>query len=348
MQSLPIYLYPNVTTVILDLDPTVSGVNNVMYQRDLKFQKGVKNKVRIQIKNSDQKSLPISSTSTYIFSMFDVTNNRMFIQKPLVILDDSVTLAVTTDQTVIGNTLSMTNSTGAKIGQTVTGFGIAANSIVIGISTTTVTLNNITTHPVTSATTLTFGTSGLRGVAELTLSESDTINLLTSTYSFTVKYLDTTAGGYLPTYANTYYGMAGTVTLADDVYPTLSPSTEVTSFLKTWNQQNNLYYYPCGNLYANPEYHSNGSALHTMAFYMTNYKGTVTIQGTLANQPDSTNWYYTIATLTYTGFTGIDYLNFNGIYSYVRIYHTPATAPGDSTNDNPAFFGSVDRLLYRS
>ena len=27
MQSLPIYLYPNVTTVILDLDPTVSGVN---------------------------------------------------------------------------------------------------------------------------------------------------------------------------------------------------------------------------------------------------------------------------------------------------------------------------------
>jgi hypothetical protein len=142
--------------------------------------------------------------------------------------------------------------------------------------------------------------------------------------------------------------MAGTVTLADDVYPVLSPSTEIDSFLKTWNQGTNLYYYPSGNLYANPEYHGNSRALHTMAFYMTNYRGTVTVQGTLANQPDSTNWYYTIATTVYTDFTGIDYLNFNGVYSYVRIFHTPATAPGDSTNDNPAYFGSFDKLLYRS
>ena len=47
MLSLPIYLYPNIYPVILDLDPTVRGVNRVMYQRDLKIQKGVKNKVQI-------------------------------------------------------------------------------------------------------------------------------------------------------------------------------------------------------------------------------------------------------------------------------------------------------------
>ena len=42
--KLPVYLYPNISTVILDLDPDVLGVNRVMYQHDLKIQKGIKNK----------------------------------------------------------------------------------------------------------------------------------------------------------------------------------------------------------------------------------------------------------------------------------------------------------------
>jgi len=67
MQSLPVYLYSNTLDVILDLDPIIKGVNRVMYQRDLKIQKGIKNKVRIQFKNSDQKRIPINQHDVYVF-----------------------------------------------------------------------------------------------------------------------------------------------------------------------------------------------------------------------------------------------------------------------------------------
>jgi len=68
----------------------------------------------------------------------------------------------------------------------------------------------------------------------------------------------------------------------------------------------------------------------------------------LDNTPASFGNYVTISTKTYNGFTGIDYLNFNGIFSYVRIMYVPATAPAESNNDNPSFFGSFDKVLYRS
>ena len=54
MQNLPVYLYNYKLDITLDLDTTVKGVNQVMYQRDLKIQKGIKNQVRVQFKNSDQ------------------------------------------------------------------------------------------------------------------------------------------------------------------------------------------------------------------------------------------------------------------------------------------------------
>lgn len=280
MQVLPVYLYPNNYDVILDLDPTTRGVNQVMYQHELKIQKGIKNKVRIQFKNSDQKRITVSNTGTYVFSMFDAINQRLLIQKELEVLDD-------------------------------------------GFTTST------------------------RGQAVLTLSESDTLDLDRSSYQFSVKYQDPADGTYLPAYSNTYYGMAGTVQLVQDVYPVLQPSQEIVSLLKSFNQGTMLYEHKSGNIYAYPEFNSN-SALHTVAMYMTKFKGTVHVQGTLSNQPDSYGKYFTIDSQTYTGFSGADYINFNGVYTYIRLLIVPATAPAETTNDNPGFFGSFDKALYRS
>jgi hypothetical protein len=53
-------------------------------------------------------------------------------------------------------------------------------------------------------------------------------------------------------------------------------------------------------------------------------------------------------TKIYNGTTDIDAVSFNGVYTYIRLIHVPATAPGESTNDNPNFFGSFDKALYRS
>jgi hypothetical protein len=274
MQHLPIYLYDNTLDVILDLDPTTLGVHNVMYQRDLKIQKGIKNKIRVQFKNSDQKRIPISNTGTYVFSMFDAVNNRMLLQKNLTVLDDGVTV-------------------------------------------------------------------GLRGLAELSLLESDTIDLEVSEYQFTVKYQDPSDGTYLPTYSNTYYDVAGQIQVRQDAYPALQPSQEITAFNQVYNDSITAYQYFSGNVYAYPEYNSN-TALHTVAMYMTNYVGTVTIQGTLYNSPQSFGRYVNIATLTYNGYNGIDYKNFNGIFSYIRIMYQPTLDfMGNAT-------GTFDKVLYRS
>jgi hypothetical protein len=355
MQSLPVYLYPNSLDVILDLDPTVRGVNQVMYQRDLKIQKGIKNKVRIQFKNSDQKPVPIANASTFVFNMFDSASQELVLQKPLTILDDSVELNQSQDQGGASNTLLFGDVTGISVGQSVSGFGIGANSIVNTIAASTVTsstyivtLNHSTTVAINSATALTFSTLNLRGAGELTINESDTIDLDSVPYKYSVIYQDPADGTYLPAYTNTYYGMSGTLYLTEEVYPKLKPSQEITSFLKSYNSAPSVmaYEHKSGNVYAYPELNAN-SALHTMALYMTAYKGTVQIQATLYNSPQSFGRYVTISTLTYDGFTGVDYVNFNGVFSYVRVVYVPAKDITNN-NDNPAYYGSFDKVLYRS
>jgi hypothetical protein len=266
---------------MLDLDPTTPGVNQVMYQRDLKIQKGVKNSIQIQFKNSDQKRIPISNTSTYLFNMFDATYNRLLLTRPLTVLDDGATL-------------------------------------------------------------------NLRGLAELSLYASDTVGLDNGNYTYSITTIDPSDNSVVAAFANTYYGSNGTLVLTSDIYPNLQPSQEASVFLPRFNSVSNLYEYFSGNIYAYPEYKSNTTALQTLAIYMTNYIGTVTVQGTLSNQPDSVVAYSTIATNTYSSYSGIDYLNFNGIYTYIRVIYTPGVKPGDSTNDNPTYFGSLDKILFRS
>ena len=278
MQNLPIYLYPNTLDVILDMDATTRGVNQVMYQRDLKIQKGIKNQVRVQFKNSDQKKVSISNTQTVVFSMFDAINQRLLLEKDLTILDA--------------------------------------------------------------------GTTATRGTALLTLNESDTIDLDRTSYQYTVKLLDTD-GSYTPAYSNTYYDVAGTLHLKNDSYPVLKDSVSITSFNPEWDVPSNLYHYYSGNVYANPEYNGN-TALHTAAIYMSAFKGTIYVEATLDNTPGSSGNYSIVETLTYNGFTGIDYVNFNGVYSYVRFRYVPAKGPTDIDNRNPAFSGTVDKMLYRS
>lgn len=278
MENLSVYLYNNTLDILLDLDPTTGGVNNVMYQRDLKIQRGLKNQIRVQFKNSDQKRVPLSNTQTFIFSMYDAINQRVLLEKPLEILD--------------------------------------AN------------------------------TTATRGLALLTLTESETLDLDRSSYTYVVKQLGTD-GSYMPAYSNTYYDVAGTVHLKNDAYPVLRPSQEIVSFVKSFNAGTNLYEHKSGNIDADPEF-NRGPALHTLALYLNAYRGTVYIQATMNNTPASSGRYVTVASKTYTGFSGVDYFNFNGIFSYIRILHVPATKPAETDNDNPSYWGALDKALYRS
>lgn len=258
-----------------------------MYQRDLKLQKGIKNKIQIQFKNSDQKLLNVS-TSSFVFVLFDNTNQRALIEKDITILDTGSTATVYAS----------------------------------------------------------------KGLGEVVLTESDMDACDSVNYTMGIKALDTD-GSYVAAYANTYYGVGATVEVRHDLYPTMVPSQEVTSkiFLsnETFNHDQNAqwYEYYSGNLNAHPEFNSN-SALHTVAVYMTRYKGRVLIEGTLENDPATFGNYAIISDKTYNGLTGIDYTNFNGIFSKVRIRYIPAKEPVYQVNNDTNYAGTIDKALYRS
>ena len=288
--KLPVYLYPNRFDIILDLDNN-NRIIQVMYQRTLTLQKGIKNTIQLQFKNSDQKLLNIS-TSSFIVTLFDTVNNRNLIEKDVTILDDGVTLT-------------------------------------------------------------------LKGLGTVTFTESELDACESVYYKLGIKTIEST-GSYVPAYANTYYGMAGTVEVKHDLYPTLLPSQEVNAnqFQMTPNYDINAqqYEYYSGNLDASPQFKSN-VALHTAAVYMSNYTGQILIEGTLENSPNTFGNYALISNNSYTGFSGIDYKNFNGIFSKIRIRYIPAKTPVTMTNSlysgpdaaaNRAYAGTVDKVLYRS
>lgn len=279
--KIPVYLYTNLFEVILDLDNN-NRINRIMYQRNLTLQKGVKNKVQFQFKNSDQKLLRIFGKQ-FVLVLIDQTTQRQVMEKTVTILDDNTTLA-------------------------------------------------------------------LKGLGEVVFTESDLEQCIATYYTFAIKMQDTD-GSYVATYANTYYNAGATVEVKNQIYPVLLPSQTVTDFQMYYNTDSTSqqYEYYSGNLYAYPEFKSN-TALHTVATYMTNFKGTVLVEGTLENSPMSFGSYAIINTKTYNHFSGIDYVNFNGVFSKVRVRFIPAKNPVTQNNGNGeiAYRGTVDKVLYRS
>ena len=273
MQKCPIYLYSNLFEVILDLDQS-TRIHNIMYQRNLHIQKGLKNNVQIQFKNSDQK-LQNVSTGTFVFSMFNATNQNRLLRKVIEITDDGATTST-------------------------------------------------------------------RGLGVLSITEADTMDIETGFYNFTVAKIDSD-GSYTPTYSNTYYGVSGQIEVRQDSFPTLEPSQEAHSFQPIYNNDDSKWNYYSGNIDAKPQF----SSFHTMAIYMTKFKGTVLIQGTQDNTPGYFGNFATVQTLTYNGFTGIDYATFQGSFSWVRIKYIPATNPVTGNNNDTTYAGTIDQLLYR-
>lgn len=265
MQKLPIYLYTNLFEVTLDLDKN-RGIHQIMYQRTLKIQKGVKNTVQLQFKNSDQKRVGISS-STFKMNVFDPVDRKLVMSKALTILDNASTL-----------------------------------------------------------------TNALKGLAEISFLENETLKLDSKSYNFAIIKSEQD-GSYSPTYSNTYYDVAGTLEIRDDIYPLPAPGITLTTFQRYFNGA--AWEYGSGNLNVHPD---SFGTLHTAAFYMTDYQGTIIVEGSLENSPSINPRYAMIKTNTYNNkFTGIDYVNFTGVFNYIRVRYIPT----------PDTTGTFDKLLLR-
>ena len=313
MLKLPVYLYTNRYQILLDLD-TNQGVHNVMYQRNITIQKGLKNNIQLQFKNSDQKPVSVHG-KTFVFNMYNPLDNNQLLRKNITVLDDGVT-------------------------------------------------------------TSTFGT------ALLSITESDTLDLQTSSYNFSVTALDE-EGSLIPAYSNTYYGITGTAEVRNDVSPVLKPTAEITNFqvFRNPNPDALRYEFYSGDIPANAGFKSN-EGLHTAAIYANEFSGSLEVQVSLSNSPTNpgnannnyssvqsldsgqvNNDFVTVQSLNYDNFTGIDYVNWTGNWTYVQFKWIPGTTnqygsltnyypPGTIDNpgkDKPSFpSGKIDKILYRS
>ena len=82
---------------------------------------------------------------------------------------------------------------------------------------------------------------------------------------------------------------------------------------------------------------STTQSLHTFQVYLTNYSGTVTIEGSIDEQGASPKNWQTIQTLTLLNSTSNAYRNIVGKYTWFRIKHIPTLGT----------LGTVDKILYR-
>lgn len=192
-------------------------------------------------------------------------------------------------------------------------------------------------------------TYSLKGLAKVTFTEAETFDLDVKSYNFSFLKLDTD-GSYIPAYSDVYYGVSGILEIKSDIYPAANPSKTVTVFQRYFNTDaDKLYWeYFSGNIDADPELQT-GPALHTVAVYMTDYKGSVYVEASMDNSPSTFGNYTVVASGHYnTPTTDVKYFNFNGVWSHVRIRHVPKKDPVTNQNDDPALTGTVDKILYRS
>ena len=91
MQTNSVYLYPNKIDVFTNvLDEWVGGYRKV-YQRNLKFYRGVDNKVILQLKNGDQKAVPlnVSNNEYIVFNLVSEETKGLILQKDGTLPNDS-------------------------------------------------------------------------------------------------------------------------------------------------------------------------------------------------------------------------------------------------------------------
>ena len=88
-----------------------------------------------------------------------------------------------------------------------------------------------------------------------------------------------------------------------------------------------------------PVLNNSKSGLNTVQVYLTNYTGVYKMQGTVSLQPTDSD-YFDITNQSYTvnAKTSVDYHTFIGMYTYVRLVHTPDVGNA----------GTLDKVIYRS
>jgi hypothetical protein len=140
-----------------------------------------------------------------------------------------------------------------------------------------------------------------------------------------------------PVYIDSQYGTEAVIEIKGDSQGDPLDSVEITKFLLlqpsvTGENGDPIYY--SSLIDANYEL-STSKSTHTFAFYLTNYSGQVTIEGSMYEGGTPTSWT-TLDTLTFAN-DSLSYSNIEGKWKWLRVKHKPSI-PNT---------GTFDKILYR-
>lgn len=263
MQSISGYLYKQaIELVIMDSGP--HRENTLVYAKPLQIYKGIDNKIRLMIKNQDQKLQNLSNT-TIVFNLISSENYELVFERACTVTID-------------------------------------------------------------------------KGIATLTLDEAELNDVAAGIYNYSVK-LVSGEGETKIVYADDNYNAQGQARVNDTVYPQFVPSLQPNLGPFYNNNPSASGYSIADQMFTNAlnvfDRVKSRAVLQTIQYYLTNFTGTVTVQGslsaTMTAYPDD---WFDIDSLSYEGVTGCQFSNFVGKIGLVRFKIT--------TTD-----GSLDKILYR-
>ena len=103
MQKLSFYLVPNRISVTTDMvSDGYTTENRQVYQRKLKLYKGIDNTIELEVKNSDQRRMPVVGY-TAIVKFYDAARKNLFTVQGTPILAKTGIISVTVQSEVLAN-----------------------------------------------------------------------------------------------------------------------------------------------------------------------------------------------------------------------------------------------------
>jgi hypothetical protein len=180
-------------------------------------------------------------------------------------------------------------------------------------------------------------TASTKGHIQFTISESDMLKFDSVYYHGALRFTDKDSTVKI-LYADTRYDAAIRFEVVAGTTPKFTASQLITSFSLIGDE------WVSSSVDSKPNRNSN-SALHTVAYYLTNFTGSIKIYGTMtdgasyATDAQQTD-FYLIDTKYYTDESNIQYINFTGIHKRIAIVA--------QASDSSTVLLGLDKVLYRS
>ena len=180
-------------------------------------------------------------------------------------------------------------------------------------------------------------TASTKGHIEFTISESDMLLFDSSYYHGVLRFTDQDSTVKL-LYADTRYDAAVQFEVVGRTSPEFTQSQLIDSFSFLGDE------WISTTVDAKPNQNSN-AALHTVAYYLTTFSGSIKIYGTMTDgasygTDSQQNEFYLIDTQSYSDESNIQYVNFTGIHKRIAIVA--------QSNDSSTVLIGLDKVLYRS